>query len=174
MRFDFNFENLSMIIVKLGLLISLPIFSYNYLKKNRENLAKDDFKKPFGTLYMGLKENRPSAYMLNSLFCARRLILAFTTIYFNTFLTTNIYITFFGSLAMIKFYFDYTPYESPLLNRFEKVNEIFTLFISYYLFIFTEFVPDVEVRYKMGFYYINLVSLVFAFNISLIAYDIIQ
>lgn len=163
-----------MIIVKLCLLITLPVFSYLYLKKNRENLSRDDFKKPYGTLYMGLKENRPSAYMLNSLFCGRRFVLAMTTIYLNSFLVSNIYVTLFGSLGMIKFFFDYTPYESPLLNRFEKVNEIFTLFINYYLFIFTEFVPDVQVRYTMGFYYINLVGLIFAFNISLIAFDIIQ
>jgi hypothetical protein len=173
MSFELNLENMGMIIVKLCLLISLPVFSYYYLKKNKDNLTRDDFKKPYGTLYMGLKENRDSVYMLNSLFCGRRFVLALSTIYFNSFLVANIYVTLFGSLIMIKFFYDYKPYESPLLNRFEKVNEIFTLFINYGLFIFTEFVPDVEVRYKMGFYYINLVSLVFAFNISLIAFDII-
>ena len=40
---ELNFENMSSIVGKLGLLVFLPVFSYFYLKKNRESLAEDRF-----------------------------------------------------------------------------------------------------------------------------------
>ena len=73
---------------------------------------------------------------------------------------------------MIKFLFDYKPLNSPLLNRFEIINEIFTLFITYFMFLFTDFIPDVEYRNKLGYKFIALVSLIFFVNVLLVFVDI--
>jgi hypothetical protein len=60
---------------------------------------------------------------------------------------------------------------SRLLNGFEQMNEIFVLFICYFMFLFTDFIPDVEYRYKLGFKFIGLLGLVFFVNVLLVFVD---
>ena len=73
---------------------------------------------------------------------------------------------------MIKFLLDYKPLNSRLLNGFEIVNETFTLFITYFMFLFTDFIPDVEYRNKLGYKFITLVSFIFIINVLLVSVDI--
>ena len=73
---------------------------------------------------------------------------------------------------MIKFLFDYKPMNTRLLNSFEIINETFTLFITYFMFLFTDFVPDVEYRYKLGYRFIAFVSFIFFINVLLVFVDI--
>ena len=37
------------------------------------------------------------------------------------------------------------------LNRLEEINEIFTIFIMYHIFCFTDWVPDASVQYNLGY-----------------------
>ena len=75
---------------------------------------------------------------------------------------------------MIKFLFDYKPMNSRLLNGFEIVNETFTLFITYFMFLFTDFILDVEYRYKLGYRFIAFISFIFLVNVSLVFYDMVR
>jgi hypothetical protein len=42
------------------------------------------------------------------------------------------------------------PFEIPLLNYMEVFNEVCVLIATYHLFLFTDFVPDPELRYTIG------------------------
>jgi hypothetical protein len=42
------------------------------------------------------------------------------------------------------------PFEIPLLNYMEVFNEVCVLIATYHLFLFTDFVPDPELRYSIG------------------------
>jgi hypothetical protein len=42
------------------------------------------------------------------------------------------------------------PFETPLLNYMEVFNEVCVLIATYHLFLFTDFVPDPELRYSIG------------------------
>jgi hypothetical protein len=53
----------------------------------------------------------------------------------------------FASLLIIKFFIDEKPMEQRLQNRIEKLNETFTLFTNYFMILFTDLIPDVELRY---------------------------
>lgn len=75
---------------------------------------------------------------------------------------------------MIKFMFDYKPMNSRLLNGFEIVNETFTLFITYFMFLFTDFILDVEYRYKLGYRFIAFVGFIFFVNVALVFYDMVR
>ena len=49
----------------------------------------------------------------------------------------------------------YRPFaEENSLNYIETFNEATILALTYFLFCFTDFVPEAETRYKLGFYYI--------------------
>ena len=43
--------------------------------------------------------------------------------------------------------------EKTYLNRLELLSEIFNLSLYYFMFIFTNFVPDIKTRYSLGFYF---------------------
>ena len=58
-----------------------------------------------------------------------------------------------------------------LLNIFEQMNEISILFIFYFMFLFTDFIPDVEYRYVLGFRFIAFVGVIFLINVLLVFAD---
>ena len=47
--------------------------------------------------------------------------------------------------------FTYTPYEEKTSFCLEVCNEIFIVFVQYHMFLFTEMVPNVEIRNEMGY-----------------------
>lgn len=97
-----------------------------------------------------------------------------STVFESSLLIMNIYVMIFGSLLVIKFLFHYKPFNSRLLNTFEILNEIFVLFISYFMFLFTDFVPDVEYRFELGYRFIAFTGLICFVNVMLISVDIFK
>ena len=67
--------------LKLILLLSLPVFSFIYLKKNIDKMGEDQFSVSFGTLYTNIELGRDTAYKTTALFCLRRLLVAIGTIF---------------------------------------------------------------------------------------------
>ena len=57
------------------------------------------------------------------------------------------------------------------MNKLELMNEIIQLFSNYFMFIFTGFIGDVELRYQLGYWFIAFVSIVFLLNFSVIVAD---
>jgi hypothetical protein len=47
--------NVSVACIQLILVVSLPIFSYKFLKKNTDFLDEDNFENSYGTLYQNMK-----------------------------------------------------------------------------------------------------------------------
>ena len=110
--------------------------------------------------------------MLSTFFFLRRLAVAFSTIVWANILILQIYTAVFGSLFMLKFYIDWRPMNSTHENKLEVFNEGFTLYSSYLLIIFTDFVA-VEERYNLGFLAIYLVLTVCTLNIAGVLYNLI-
>jgi hypothetical protein len=161
-----------MVFWKLLLLVFLPIFSYCFLRRNKKKLEDPDFSKRYITLYANLKTNASSAYLHTALFSSRRLLIIWSTIYLNDFLITNIFLSIFSSLYIIKYLFDYNPYKLAILNKFEKMNEIFTLISCYSMILFSELVPDVMIKYQLGFYFLYYVVFISLVNVTLVFYDL--
>ena len=108
---------------------------------------------------------------MNTMFCVRRLLVALFTVFSKKPLVINIYIIIYTSLFIIRFYFDKKPMLTSTLNKIELLNEIFQLFSNYFMFLFTDFIGDVEFRYQIGYWFIGYVSLVFLVNLSIIVAD---
>ena len=64
------------------------------------------------------------------------------------------------------------PFQKPLHNRLEISNETLILFNSYFMIIFSNFVPDVEVRYKMGWYNLAVIFGIVIVNLGIIGVTI--
>ena len=65
------------------------------------------------------------------------------------------------------------PFESMVQNYSETINEIWVLFASYHLFIFTEWVYDIETRFTMGWSLLTIVCLNVAYNIGVIVFVVL-
>ena len=114
-------------------------------------------------MYQNLDITKDSVIYFNALFMARRIAVAVSTTSLDSLLITNIYVTIFTSLLLIKFYIDFTPMAG---NKLLVLNECFSLLSFYGMFLFSDFIPDIEQRYKLGFKSIYLFISVCIVNIS--------
>jgi len=123
------------------------------LKKNKTRLDDKIFYESYGSLYENLKvsnkSNTGNIYWL-VLFMFKRLILIIITIWFNWFPWFQISIYQWCQLIALSQLLHYKPMISPFLNVMETINEIFVLVTGYFLFLFTDLVPDVADRYMVG------------------------
>ena len=56
---------------------------------------------------------------------------------------------------MVIYLYHVKPLESPFAIKMEVFNECTLVCLSYGLMLFTDFVPDPEVRYTIGWYYMT-------------------
>jgi hypothetical protein len=63
-----------------------------------------------------------------------------------------------SSLMMISFIISVKPLSEPYLNIMEIFNESTLLVSSYFMFLFTDFVEDPELRSKLGWAYIGVIG----------------
>jgi hypothetical protein len=63
--------------------ILMPVFTYYFLKFNHSKLKNEDFNGRFGSLYLNLKTNDITAIYQSVLFFTRRLIYAFSIVFFG-------------------------------------------------------------------------------------------
>ena len=64
---------------------------------------------------------------------------AYALVFFNKYLVLQLTVINIGSLAMFVYITTVRPYETSLLNGLELTNECFTLILSYFCWIFTDY-----------------------------------
>jgi hypothetical protein len=161
-------ESIVSIDFELFLMISLPLFSYWWLDKNYNRLSEAEFELKYGTLYTNVDINKWSSSWITTIFCLRRLLICIFTIHFNSYLILNIYVTIYSSIFILFFYINVQPFKTRFLNRIEILNEIGYLSTNYFMFLFTDFINDIEFRYQVGKAQIYMVICIFTFNLVLI------
>jgi hypothetical protein len=60
------------------------------------------------------------------------------------------------------------PLQQKVFNFVEIMNEAFILVTVYVMHLFSDFVPDENIRYQFGWYYIYLVFMIFGLNMLII------
>jgi len=69
------------------------------------------------------------------------------------------------SLSGLYFFCLYKPMKTPFSNFLENLNEVFVLLTTYTFIIFSEFIPEVEFRYQLGYAYCILLGTIIGVNI---------
>ena len=72
----------------------------------------------------------------------RRLVFALNAILLQEYAWAQVQIVVMHCIIVIMFIQMTKPFEVPLLNLMEVINECFIIGAAYHLFIFTDFVPD--------------------------------
>ncbi len=62
------------------------------------------------------------------------------------------------------------PFENPLLNQLEIFNEWCIMAASYHLFVFTNYVDDPDLQYKVGWSMIGVATFNIMVNMAFMVY----
>jgi len=71
----------------------------------------------------------------------------------------QVWITVHTSLIYFSWFISVMPMTDWQNNTVQLINEYFFLFFAYYVFLFTNFVPDPETRYMFGTVYLWLLAI---------------
>lgn len=121
---------------------------------------------------MNMNTGKVQVLTFTTYFCLKRLFISFFTVFYNDSAIANVFVNIFASLIFVKYLLDHMPMEFKYLNRLEILNTCFMLFFNYFLFMFTIWCGDVEVRYELGFVFVYIIGFVMAFNMGLISHSI--
>ena len=69
------------------------------------------------------------------------------------------------STAMVIYLLQYWPYEERSRTKIETFNECTLVILTYFLFCFSDFLPEAETRNGLGFYYNGLILLNVGFHL---------
>lgn len=153
------------------LICFLPVFSFKYLKDHREELNDPQFITAFGTLYTNLITDKTSAYIMPCIFCVKRLLIALATVFMQDFILMSIYIYSFSSLFSIGYIIRKRPMKSQTMNRMEQVNEWALYITSLFMFLFTEWIPDISTRYTLGYIFMPTMMTIVSINLGCVFYE---
>jgi hypothetical protein len=144
-------------------IVTLPAIVYTFLNKNKEKLADEKFKEKFESLYLNIDVDTDNSLDMTTLFLLRRLFFSLLVIFLpNT--CTQLLVMVLSSLLMISFIISVKPLSEPYLNRMEIFNESTLLVSTYFMFLFTDFVDDAEMRSKLGWAYIGVIGTMIVVN----------
>ena len=63
---------------------------------------------------------------------------------------------------------------SNIFNFMENLNEAAIYIVCYFTFLFTDWIPDLELRYTLGFVFMPVIVLIVAINIVCVFYDMFK
>ena len=95
----------------------------------------------------------------------RRVVIAFNIVTFTNHTTHQIQVTLFLTTLMLIYQGWVKPFEFKKRNFQELINEVLILLNAYFLIMYSDFVPDPEVRYLMGWVNIGMLIIMMGFNV---------
>jgi hypothetical protein len=138
-------------------------------------LEKKEFKQKFGSFYSGFKTNSERKltyckYMM-SWFLFRRLMTAVNLVQMRhetkfVQITINIWLCLID--ACLKLHWD--PFESKINGNMQKMNDIVVLFMSEFIFCFTDLTRSEEDKYLIGWVYLGIFGYLVGSNIIMMVF----
>lgn len=157
-------------IIMLAVMIGFPFGVWYLLWRQINKLKEEESIKRFGSTYMELRTDSKAALMYNVVYMLRRLAFALTAVLLKSLPSIQVAFTCFQSLVVITYIAQVQPFELPLLNTMEIVNEFTILVATYHLFLFTDYVEDPNMQYILGWSMIGLTVLNILINMGVMVW----
>ena len=162
--------NSTLVVVIYFAVTCFPIWLVWKLNHYYSQLKSHSFKASFGTAYEGLncdlKNKSPLVHV--ALFYLRRALLAGCAVYYNENLAIQIVFLFTTALFQITLISGFRVFRYKERASSEMANEGVTLLILYSIFIFTEFVKSIYVKFYMGYFFSACIVIHLYVNIVII------
>lgn len=155
----------------IGMLATLLLFLLSislFLATNKIDIRSSKFQKRYGELTSNLSHRYKDAQLSPIFFLLRRLIFSSIVVYLIEYNYFQIQLIVFKTSIIVIFVGYVQPYALPHVNKIDLFNETLTLLSTYALFLFTDFVPNPEIRYLNGWGLIFFTLAIVVTNLSVL------
>jgi hypothetical protein len=138
-------------------------------RENNSNWRNMFIKQRYSALFEELSmEYGPIVLIHPCFFMLRRLIMAVIVVIFRNFFWMQLFLTAISNIAAVILigYADF--FENPQKRKMEIANEILVMSMLYCVVCFSPFVPEIETRFKIGYFCCIVEALALAGNFWLI------
>lgn len=154
--------------VALVMCVALPIAMTIAIARNRSKLDLREYKVKWGTLYNGIRTTRNASSQYSSVFLWRRLFYVLIVVLLYKFDYFRIQI-FIITQTLFLIYLGYARAHSyNLYNGIDLFNEYMILWAGYYMIINTDYMPDLAVRYWLGWTAVLIYCALFLINLLIV------
>jgi len=151
------------------LLLAYTVFFAWKLTKNFDSLDEKDFRQKYGKFYEELDLRNGKMVLLQPIwFLLRRFLLSFMVVFLNTTVIWQVALMTLTIIVQVIILGRIEPFKGKSKYYYEMFSEVILMLIMYHLICFTPFVPDVEVRFKLGYSVCGLICLHLTVSISLL------
>ncbi len=158
-------------IIILMVVCTFPFFVWALLWKKITSLKDQSSVDAYGSTYNEIRVDSKSALMYNVFYMLRRLWIALIATMLKEFSFLQVQLIVLHSIVMTIYVTLFKPFELPLLNRMEVFNEYTIMLATVHLLTFTQFVPEPETQYIMGWSIIGITVLNIAVNMFVMFYS---
>ncbi|CDW78009.1 UNKNOWN [Stylonychia lemnae] len=157
----------------MAILSFLPVVVYIFLNRNSGKLSEQRFMAKFGTLYLAINPKKSYLVFDSSIFFLRRMIYAVCCIFVVGYGVFQILVTAILTLQILEYQVLFMHLDSKLSNKMEVFNESVFLVITIIILVLVgDLIPDIEMRYQVGWTIVFLAASFFCINVCVIWYKI--
>jgi len=172
LRWDaFNTVTMSLLAIVVSLLLlAFPLYYAWLMTAKFDELTFKSMHKKHGAFYEELElRNGKLVLMQPAWFLARRLLLAVMVVFLNTTVIWQIALMNLTVIVQVILLGRVAPFKRRFSNHFETFSECIVMMVMYHLICFTDFMTDLDVRFKLGYTVSAVVCLHLLVSIGLMA-----
>jgi len=139
-------------LIFLAVLVGFPLLYGNYLLSKFDQLLHANVRERHGTFYDELNLRNGRMVLLQPVwFLVRRLLLAIIVVLLNTTVIWQISLMTFTVITQVIILGRVGPFGKKSKTSFEFFSEGILMLVMYHMICFTPFVPEVQVRFYLGY-----------------------
>lgn len=133
-------------------------FTFFFLRTHKDEVDTKEFKSRYGAFVTDVETyKKPSTTYWPVIFMVRRLVLALNITFLKFNLVAQVLFAVHASLVMLCWLLINKPFDTRWKNWLECMNEFIILMMSYFGFLFSDFVASPIARYSFGYLYIGII-----------------
>jgi hypothetical protein len=141
-------------------LVILPFWIiYFYIFKHFEDLEDEEFEKKYGAVYEGLRRDKKSVLFYPVYFVVRRVLFMVICFVLMQHVILQLGALVLSTLISAVYILHFQPFEEPIFNNLEVMNECFTLLLLYFVYCFSDIISAYEDQYMIGYLFVFFMCL---------------
>jgi hypothetical protein len=155
----------------LGVLVLFPIVLIIYSRHDWEGGVHHEKKERIEPFFEELDMRKGPIVIVHPIyFLLRRFLMAALVVYFRDSLISQVFFKAMSIIVAVNLIGNVQALHTPERRNLEYLNEIIIMLVLYTIICFSQFVPDPEARYMMGFVCIVIVASHLLINLWLISF----
>ena len=158
-------------------IVIYPIWIVAFLRRNRYLLSDRRFMGKYGSIYLNVDYFKFGGLPFVAVLIVRRCVYAFNCIFLADLgysALIQLQVSLWASQAICQYLVRVRPMIDLPNNMAQMFNEISILFFCVMMHNFTDYIPNPDVRYQIGWYFLYLLYFVIGVNVCIILVLIVK